>query len=159
MASLAVPSNVQPFTNTSSSNPIIKQQQELYFSKYNENMSTEQTNNLIERIIILQQLYFQDTIIQSQYNDIEFWESISDGLHVSKHTKPNTADDNKNNNDATRTNQHRNKDNILSLYAPNPPTNLLHFYGIHVIYDHVLEIIMIIYMVVMEMTRLMVGMI
>ena len=77
-------------------------------------MSTEQTNNLIERIIILQQLYFQDTIIQSQYNDIEYWESISDGLHVSNHTKPNTADDNKNNNDATRTNQHRNKDNILS---------------------------------------------
>ena len=76
MASLAIP----PITNatpnlplsTTSSNPLIKQQQELYFAKYNENMSTEQTNNLIERIIILQQLYFQDTIIQSQYNDIEY---------------------------------------------------------------------------------------
>ena len=118
MASLAIPpiTNATPNlpSSTTSSNPIIKQQQELYFSKYNENMSTEQTNNLIERIIILQQLYFQDTIIQSQYNDIEYWESISDGLHVSNHTELNTADDDKNNNDATRTNQHRNKDNILS---------------------------------------------
>ena len=65
-------------------NPIIKQQQELYFSKYQRHLTNAQLNDLVERIVILQQLYFQDTEIQCKYDNVEYWESISDGLHVTK---------------------------------------------------------------------------
>ncbi|MAJ97163.1 MAG: hypothetical protein CMI56_00925 [Parcubacteria group bacterium] len=72
-------------------NPIIKQQQELYFSKYQRHLTNAQLKDLVERIVILQQLYFQDTEIQCKYDNVEYWESISDGLHVTKSIKSNSA--------------------------------------------------------------------
>lgn len=94
-----------------SSNPIIKKQRELYFAKHQRHMTVAQINNLIERIIILQQLYFQDQAVQSKYNNIEFWESISDGLHVNK--------ENHGSNNSPRSNLYKNSKCDIKSSIPN----------------------------------------
>eukprot|EP00943_MAST-04B_sp_MAST-4B-sp1_P005983 g5983.t1 len=88
----SITSSTNTTTTTTAENTMLKQQQELYHKKYNKPMTSNELENLIERFIILQGLYFQDLDIYHKYDDKEYWENISDGLHVMEGTKSNKID-------------------------------------------------------------------